>query len=295
MTNPIPDSEPARVAIVTVSFGSGPVLGSFLESVPASSAVAPALVIADNRPAAPFGVADIARSSGAEYLPLDANPGYGGAINVAVRALPKTVEWILISNPDVVLHAGVIDRLFATGDSDERIGAVGPAIYTATGELYPSARTVPSLRTGIGHALFANIWVGNPWSKSYRNDRADAETAGARDAGWLSGACLLVRRTAFDDIGGFDSGFFMYFEDVDLGYRLGKAGYRSVYEPTAGATHTGAHSTAADSAAMVRAHHDSAKRFLSKKYSGAVLWPVRAALGLSLAVRSAFVRRTIDR
>src|SRR5690606_10093760 len=106
---------------------------------------------------------------------------------------------------------------------------LGPRVLNEDGTTYPSARAVPSLRTGVGHALFTNLWTANPWSRRYRDDLAPADEA--RDAGWLSGSCVLVRRRAFDELGGFDEGYFMYFEDVDLGYRLGKAGYRNVYEP----------------------------------------------------------------
>src|SRR5690606_880902 len=152
------------------------------------------------------------------------------------------------ANPDLVLTRGSLDKLIAVGEEDNRIGAVGPATLTAEGEVYPSARAVPSLRNGVGHALFANLWIGNPWSRAYRNDTTDEPVR--RDAGWLAGACVLVRRAAFEEVGGFDTKFFMYFEDVDLGYRLGKQGYRNVYEPAAVVTHTGAHSTASDSGAM---------------------------------------------
>lgn len=282
-----------EVAVITVSFGSEGVLPQFLESLPSSTGRDLRVIVADNRPDDSAPVRDQATAAGATYFPLPSNLGYGGAINAAVRELDANIEWLLISNPDVVLHPGSIDAMLRRAHSDTTIGAVGPAIYTAEGALYPSARAVPSLRTGIGHALFANIWLGNPWSRAYRSggvDVADGDSL-PRDAGWLSGACLLVRRSAFDKIRGFDSGYFMYFEDVDLGYRLTRSGFRNVYEPAAGVTHSGAHSTDSDADAMLQAHHDSAKRFLSRKYSGPLLWPVRAILGLSLSVRAALVRR----
>ena len=279
------------VAVVTVSFRSGEVIGGFLSSVPAASSHELLTVVADNSPAAPDGV-ESQVASRATYLPLPANLGYGGAVNAAVATLPDTVRWILVSNPDVVLTAGAIDILVATGERDDRIASIGPSILTPAGEVYPSARAVPSLRTGVGHALFVNLWVGNPWTRAYRLDAESGDVE--RDAGWLSGACVLVRRSAFDELGGFDDGFFMYFEDVDLGNRLGKAGYRNVYEPAAIAVHTGAHSTNSDSIRMVQVHHESAKRFLEKKYQGALLWPVRVALRVGLAVRSALVVRKLD-
>jgi N-acetylglucosaminyl-diphospho-decaprenol L-rhamnosyltransferase len=289
MANPTPDTR--RVAIVTVSFGSGDVLATFLESVGHASASDTLVAIADNKPTYESSVAAQAQAFGAIYLPMTTNAGYGGAMNAAVAALPPSIDWVLLSNPDVVLGDGSVDALVRAGDADRSIGAVGPAILTAEGAVYPSARSVPSLRTGVGHALFANLWVENPWSRAYRRD-AD-ETPETRDAGWLSGACVLVRRSAFDSLGGFDPGFFMYFEDVDLGHRLGRAGFRNLYEPSAVVTHTGAHSTATESGRMITAHHDSARRFLGKKYPGPLLWPVRIALGIGLRLRSLVVRRKL--
>jgi len=283
-SHPAPISE---VAVVTVSFGSGHVLEGFLDSVPRSSANPIVIVVADNARNDVF-VARLSRAASAGYLALEQNRGYGAGMNAGIASLPEGIKWVLVSNPDVVLEVGAIDALVRAGSEDDRIGSVGPAILT-DGMIYPSARAVPSLRTGIGHALFANIWPGNPWTRAYRRDSSGE--AVRRDAGWLSGACVLVRKSAFDAIGGFDDGFFMYFEDVDLGYRLGKAGYRNVYEPAAVVTHTGAHSTTTESARMITAHHESALRFLSRKYSGRALWPVRTVLWIGLTARSAVLRR----
>ena len=292
MASPSPTPPRPSAAVVTVSFGSGAVLPGFLSSVRVASAAGIRAVVVDNKPAPDELVREQVAASGDTYISLGENLGYGGAVNAAVATLPDTVRWVLVSNPDVVLGPGSLDLLVAAGEQDDQIGSVGPSILTSTGEVYPSARSVPSLRTGVGHALFVNLWAGNPWTRAYRRD---TEHVGEqRDAGWLSGACVLVRRSAFDELGGFDDGFFMYFEDVDLGYRLGKAGYRNVYDPTAVVTHTGAHSTNSDSAQMVRTHHESAKRFLGKKYRGAVLWPVRAVLRVGLALRSALVVRKLD-
>jgi len=277
------------IAVVTVAYRSNDVLGGFLESITTAS-VAPVLtVVVDNRPTESSRAAELAQRNGADYVALASNPGYGGAINAGIATLPSSVRWVLISNPDVVLNPGVIDALESIGESDERIAAIGPAVLNLDGTVYPSARRVPSLRTGVGHALFVNLWHDNPWTRRYRQDADEAVTA--RDAGWLSGACLLVRRDVFDELGGFDEGYFMYFEDVDLGYRLGKAGYRNRYYPGAAVTHVGGHTAARDSALMIRAHHTSARRFITRKYVGWYLWPVRAALSVGLAVRSALLQR----
>ena len=278
-----------EVAVVTVSYGSDSVLPAFLGSVQFASARPLQVVVADNRDGSgDRSVERIAGSFGADYLPLGANLGYGAAVNAAVAALPRSVGWVLISNPDVVMHRGALDRLLESAMANQRIAAVGPAIYTGLGVLYPSAREIPSLWTGVGHALFANVWTANPWTRSYRG----VESNSRRNAGWLSGACLLVQRSAFEEVGGFDPNFFMYFEDVDLGYRFGRAGYYNLYEPAASVTHTGAHSTSSAADSMVRVHHLSAIRFLGKRYPGRLRWPVRAALSLSLSVRSTLIRRS---
>lgn len=283
------DSAAARVGIVTVVYRSDDVLPGLLGSLPAAVSGPFALAIADNLPAEGSLAHRLAAQHEAHYVPLPSNPGYGAAINAAVAALPASVEWVVVSNPDVVYRADSIAELVRAAEADDTIGATGPAVENADGTIYPSARSIPSLRTGIGHALFGSIWAKNPWTTAYRD--GNAAPGKTRDVGWLSGSCFVVRRSAFERIGGFDEGYFMYFEDVDLGYRLGKAGYRSVYVPTARALHTGAHSTQGDSSRMVRAHHNSAKRFLAKKYQGWYLWPVRAALSVGLDARAAITIR----
>lgn len=291
-SNESPDASDVRIGIVTVAYRSDAMLSGFLASVPAATSAPVALVVADNLPTEGDAAA-IAEGARADYVPIPANPGYGGAVNAAVRRLPENVEWVLIANPDLILDPGALDILVATGRADARVGSVGPLIRNPDGSTYPSARSVPSLRSGIGHALFSNLWVGNPWTRRYRAELAPADLA--RDAGWLSGSCVLVRRSAFEQIGGFDEGYFMYFEDVDLGYRLGRNGYRNVYEPAASAVHIGGQSTGSESARMVRAHHASARRFIRRKYAAWWLWPVRAGISVGLAVRSALIVRGLPR
>jgi N-acetylglucosaminyl-diphospho-decaprenol L-rhamnosyltransferase len=288
MTSPSSHAAPPipRTGVVTVSYASDDVIQTFLASIPAASAHAVEVVVADNKNDS--SLRTTVEAAGARYIGSSVNGGYGAGINRAVDALHPDVEWVLVSNPDIVLSAGSLDVLVARGESDSRIAAIGPRIVT-DGGIYPSARAIPSLRAGTGHALFATIWPENPWSRAYRRDDAPVVS---RDAGWLSGACLLVRRRVFDELGGFDPAYFMYFEDVDLGYRIGRLGYRNVYEPAASVRHLGGHSTDGGAAPeMIRAHHRSARRFIDRKYRGPLLGPVRVALRLGLAAREWWVLR----
>lgn len=274
------------VAVVIVSYRSGPQIQDLLPTVRATT-VELRITVANNAVGDDLSTM-LSSHPSIRLQEMGGNLGYGSAVNeVMRRAAPA--DWILVVNPDVVFRDGAIDELVRVGESDVRIGMVGPQILTAAGEVYPSARRLPSLRTGIGHALFSRVWRGNPWTHRYLSDRELPPRQ--RDAGWLSGACLLIRGSVFRELGGFDEGYFMYFEDVDLGRRVGDAGYRNVYAPSAIITHSGAHATSSSGRVMIRAHHASAYRYLSGKYSAWYLWPVRTALRAGLGLRSRLVRR----
>ena len=177
-----------------------------------------------------------------------------------------------------------LDKLLEAAKRWPRGGAFGPLIREPSGAVYPSARLLPSLGRGVGHALFAVVWPSNPWSREYRQAAAAPEE---RTAGWLSGSCLLMRREAFDSVDGFDPRYFMYFEDVDLGDRLGRAGWLNVYVPEAEVVHIGGHSTQRSSKRMLAAHHSSAYRDLSDRHRGPLWAPLMLAVraGLSLRLR----------
>lgn len=284
-------AEPAatrRVGVVTVTYSPGETLAALLDSLPAASTVPLAVVISDN--GSDDGSVEAAeRRPDVTVVHNGRNLGYGGGVNAGVGALPAGADPVLIVNPDVVLGPGALDELLAGLRRHPEAGAVGPLITTADGVVYPSARQLPSLGAGAGHALLGWCWPGNPWTRTYRQDHAEPVE---RKAGWLSGSCLLVRRNAFAEIGGFDDDYFMYFEDVDLGDRLARAGWVSMYVPSASVTHLGGHAASRDRTAMSRAHHASAYRYLSGRYARPWQAPVRWALRLALAVRAAAAARS---
>jgi N-acetylglucosaminyl-diphospho-decaprenol L-rhamnosyltransferase len=273
------------LSVVVVTYSPGEVLGAFLDSLPAATTLAPDVVLADNgsTDGAPEAAAE---RDGVRLVPTGGNLGYGSAANVGVAA--GAGEYVLISNPDVVLAPGSVDALVAAFARWPKAGAVGPLIHTTDGRVYPSARALPSLFRGAGHALFGWWWPNNPWTRAYRlEEGAPAEGP----VGWLSGSCVLVRRSAFAAVGGFDERYFMYFEDTDLGRRLGRAGWQSVYVPSATVTHHGGHSTSRESVRMMTEHHRSAYRYLSGEYSGWRWLPVRLVLKAGLAARAVVGRR----
>lgn len=283
-----PRADPsAKLGVVTVSYHSQEALEGLIASL-AESAVAPAATVVVNN--APEDQLELPALDGLSVVPAPGNVGYGGGINLGARALPPEVEWVLVTNPDVRLDPDALAILLDVAGNEPTAGALGPRVLQPDGTTYPSARELPSLRTGVGHALLANVWLGNPWSRRYRGE-GRATDGHWRETGWLSGSCQLVRRSAFDAVGGFDESYFMYFEDVDLGARLAKAGWRNLYVPDAHAVHTGAHSTRGAAAAMRAEHHRSAYLYLSRKYSAWYLWPLRTTLKLALMARSRITSR----
>ena len=273
----------SQLAVVTVTYNSGDYLTTFLRSLGEATTADPQVIIADNgsvdgapeRAEREFASARVVRTGG--------NIGYGGAVNRGVAELGPDIDYVVVANPDVEWSPGSLDELIAATERWPRAGSLGPLIHEPDGSVYPSARRVPDLLSGTGHALFSTIWKSNPWTTAYR---ADDVAPSERPVGWLSGSCVVLRRTAFDSIDGFDSRYFMYMEDVDLGDRLGKAGWLNVYVPSAVITHTKGHSAGKNPELMLPAHHRSAYRFQADCNPGLLRAPLRLALRIGLAVRS---------
>lgn len=283
------EKRPANVAVITVSYNSSAQLEDFLASAVATVASPAQILVVDNASSDIAVTRALAKKFGTGLLELPDNRGYGGAANAGAATLDATVEFIVVANPDLSFKPDAVAHLVAAAEADPQIAATGPRVLNVDGSVYPSARSIPSLRMGIGHALFANVWPGNPWTRAYHSDVTTRSEQSA--VGWLSGSCVCVRRSAFEAVGGFDEGYFMYFEDVDLGRRLGKANFTNVFVPSAEVTHIGGVSTAAHSKAMLRVHHDSAYRFLAKKYPGPLLAPLRWTLRIALRGRVALARQ----
>jgi N-acetylglucosaminyl-diphospho-decaprenol L-rhamnosyltransferase len=266
----------AAVRVVIVTYSPGPLLDALLDSLPGACSLPYEVVLADN--GSTDGVPERAAAERSEVtlVRTGGNVGYGRAANIGARGFEG--DWILVANSDLRFEPGAVDEMVAGAARHPRAGAIGPCLMEPDGSIYPSARTLPTLGRGAGHAVLGRIWPKNPWTRAYW---ADSDSGSEREAEWLSGACLLVRRDAFEQVGGFDPAYFMYFEDVDLGDRLGRAGWLSVYAPAARVHHVGGATTARAPASMVVAHHTSAARYLAGHHSR----PVTLALRTALAIR----------
>lgn len=274
---------------MTVTFSPGRFLQQLIDSLPEATSRETLVICADNGSVDGAPAQAAAANPHVKVLDTGGNLGYGTAVNVAAAYLAPLREsgkidrdFFLVVNPDACCQPGSIDTLLATAQANPQAGSVGPRITEPDGTLYPSARTVPNLKNGIGHALLGRIWPGNPFSAAYRDA---AQLDQRRPAGWLSGSFLLLRWDAFLAIGGFDERYFMYMEDVDLGDRLGRAGYQNIYEPEAVVVHAKGHAADKLPATMLPAHHRSAYLFQADRNPGLMRLPLRVALKVGLRIR----------
>lgn len=228
-----------------------------------------------------------ARHDGTRVLEL-VNTGFGRGANAGVRATRASA--ILIANADVRVRPGALAQLVATLSAESAVAAVGPQVRYPSGELQASARRDLDAVTMVGHALLGRWWPGNRWTHRYH--ARDLPSDVPRDVAWLSGCAVLVRRTAFESVGGFDPGFFLYVEDVDLGVRLRAAGWRLRYEPAAIVEHRVGASTSRVRWRALWHHARSLDRYLAARLHGPArllrpLLPVALTIWVALTALAA--------
>ncbi|ORB30609.1 glycosyltransferase family 2 protein [Mycolicibacterium parafortuitum] len=277
--------------VVTVTYSPGSHLDRFLATLAHATDRPVTVIMADNGSTDGAPEEALERHPNAKLYRTGGNVGYGTAVNRAVAeyGLADRTDFFIVANPDVQWGPNSIDQLFDAAQRWPQAGSLGPLIRDPDGAVYPSARHQPSIIRGGMHAVVSPVWPSNPWTAAYRQDRAEPSE---RTVGWLSGSCLLLRTDAFREIGGFNERYFMYMEDVDLGDRLGTAGWQNVYVPTAEVLHAKGHATGRDPARNLAAHHVSTYTFLAERYpkwwQAPLRWAFRGALGAraSLVVRS---------
>jgi N-acetylglucosaminyl-diphospho-decaprenol L-rhamnosyltransferase len=269
-----------RWSAVVVNYEAGSLLTACVRSILADTSVGiPEVVVVDN--GSTDGSVDELRAAVPEVVVLDpgGNVGYSAAANVGIAATHAPV--VAVCNPDLLLHAGSGAAILGRFDAEPDLGAVGPAVFEPDGSRYPSARQVPRLVDAVGHGTVGLVKRENRFTRRYRE--LDADPNRPRDVDWVSGAAVWLRRAALDEVGGWDDGYFMYVEDVDLCWRLGNAGWRVAYEPGGSVTHVQGASTDRHPYRMIREHHRSLLRFAGKRWHGwhrVLLVPAAGYLGV---------------
>jgi N-acetylglucosaminyl-diphospho-decaprenol L-rhamnosyltransferase len=231
-----------ELQFVVVAYRSSGEIAGCLDSIAADAPPGSAVVVVDN--ASPDDSAGVARSHALRprIVSSSDNIGFGGGCNLG--AAGSKADALFFLNPDARLKPGATAIVTAALEKDATLAIAAPRVIDPTGESRAaSAGAEPSLRSTVGHFLGLGRIAG---LRRFFRPVYLADGRAATRPDWVSGAAMLVRRSAYDQVGGFDGRIFMYMEDVDLCRRLRENGWAIGYEPAAVVEHVMGHSQSAD-------------------------------------------------
>jgi GT2 family glycosyltransferase len=216
------------------------------------------------------------------------NRGYGGAANQAL--LTATTPYALLLNSDTRVASDTIPALIDYLEQHPTVAVVGPRLLNTDGSLQPSCYGFPTPWTtfleesGLWQIVNWIPWVKQHYWRTWAHDHAT-------QVPWVLGAVLALRCDSFRDVQGFDSAFFMYYEEVDLCYRLTLAHREIHFAPVTEVVHIGGASTAAYHLAMFLTLYQSMIRYYRKHKGIGALYGLRGVMTLILGLR--LVRDTV--
>jgi GT2 family glycosyltransferase len=195
-----------------------------------------------------------------ELVEAEANLGFGPAVNVV--AARTSCDWIAPANADIALEPGALAALLDAAARDPGAGILAPQLVLPDGSTQHSVHPFPTMpftvAFNLGVQRVAPSWGDRRALEGYWDPGVE------RRVDWAVGAFLLVRREAWDAAGGFDAGQWMYAEDLDLGWRVARAGWSTRYVPSALVLHH-------ESAATGQVWADRTERWMWSTYG----WMVR--------------------
>jgi N-acetylglucosaminyl-diphospho-decaprenol L-rhamnosyltransferase len=255
-----------QLTVIIVNWNVRELLRACLRSVLSQLGEAGEVVVVDN--ASGDGSADMLRAEFPQVrLMANAqNVGFGAANNQAL--VESDAPFVLFLNPDTEVRPEAIGRLLAFMQDRPRVACAGPRLLNPDGSTQSSRRAFPGVATAFVESTILQRWFGGlkALARFYRAAQADNQP---QPVDWLVGACLLMRRSALDQVGFFDERFFMYSEEMDLCYRLRQAGWEVWYVPAAEVVH---HEAASSSQDLFRRNvnfHESRYRFFRKHHGAA--------------------------
>ena len=215
-----------KVSAVVVSHGHAAELPLSLSAL--APQVDETLVIA-NLPGSADGV-----SSDVRVLENQRPLSFAANVNLGIAA--TSGEYVLVANPDAIAEPDAVGTLVAFADAHPGCGIAGPEMHWPDGSRQPSRRRFPTVRGTIVRRTPLRR-LRPPYEKQREHYTLDERPTEPVRADWMLGAFLLMRRAMLDEIGGWDSGFRHYCEDIDVCYRAAQAGWERWYVPGAVVTH----------------------------------------------------------
>jgi len=224
------------------------------------------------------------------------NIGFGRAINQGMAAT-RGPE-VLLLNPDARLLPGAVDLMQNVLRSHADCAVVGPTVVNEDGGIQGSARGDPDMLTGLfgRSTLLTRLFPGSAVARRNVVTAIEARPSESSvEVDWVSGACMFVRRAAFDQVGGFDARYFLYWEDADFCRRLRAMGSLTRYRPDARVVHTVGRSSRTAQRMAVRAFHESAYLYYSTHVTGSAWHPATWIAFVLLRARCWWRLRTTER
>jgi GT2 family glycosyltransferase len=195
------------------------------------------------------------------------NIGFGAAVNKGL--VQSDAPYAMLLNPDTALSEGFIDKVLDYMSANPDIGILGPKITDSDGSLQESARAFPNGLTGLfgRKSLLSRLFPNNTLTK--KNLMAGAKSDKTMfEPDWVSGACMVVRKEAFEQVGPMDERFFMYWEDADWCRRMREQGWRVVYYPEVAVSHHAGRSSSTNPIRSSLEFNKSAYRLYAKYAKG---------------------------
>jgi len=215
------------LAIVIVAYNAVAELSAALESLSAAPPSTPGeIVVVDNASTDDVSGLVRGRFPGVRLIEAGANLGFARGVNLGIRN--SSSDYVLLLNPDTTVPPGAIDRLVAALQQAPDVGAIGPRLVDGTGRAELSFGRMYSPVS----ELRRKVWLGmQARGVPFVQAAIERATSRERDVEWVSGACLLVRRSAGEGVGWLDERYFLYAEDVDFCAALRAAGWRVRFTP----------------------------------------------------------------
>ncbi len=217
-----------------------------------------------------------------ELIPTHRNFGYGAAANIGMSQARGEV--LLVINPDAALEPGALRALVRRLERDPTAGCVAPVALNGHAKPTSPARSFPSIGVAIADGTLLERWLRR--SHVFRHYYRDDAPWPARPD-WVDGACLCLRRAAIEAVGGFDAGYFMYAEELDLISALHAAGWTCELERRARIRHIGSASADLDLVKREQNFFRSRYRHAAKTWGRPFAVSLRVFVGLTDLARLA--------
>jgi N-acetylglucosaminyl-diphospho-decaprenol L-rhamnosyltransferase len=275
------------ITVIIVNFNSGPHLAECLSSLAAGlTGFNWEVVVVDNA-STDSSEATVAKESvdsgtrRVRLVRLPTNTGFAAAANQGARAAAS--GRLLFINPDCLATPGFLEPLLQELDTNPRCAAVAPCVTNEDGSPQGNARGDPTVMTGLfgRSTLLSRLFPSTRWARRNVLMAQTPESRSSASVDWVSGSCVLLRRRAFNEIGGFDARYFLYWEDADLCRRLRNAGWNIRIRPDARVVHIGARSSRTVKQLAIRAFHRSAYLYYATHVAQSQ-WSARRLLAAGL-------------